>query len=673
MDVEVGFDPALHGKFGGVKTDCDKLAADLAQLAKDVNYVDFDEPQRSYAMTTSDSFTTFKSPSPQKQPQQQQQSNSPLAKKSEEHESGYSTLDDIQGQLSTNANGDIVSNSSAGKSQCTSYDNFLYQVAVREARAQARAAMNLTYGDPGMCLASRDATLCDPGYASLSECMEKAARHLSAGSGDSQMDMDCSDHSDKSVEAMSISSTSSDTNNKKSATAAGGGDTGTLLYAKAVVDKKAGCTQKKGEKDLYPPLPERRYSAMEASDSGVSDGHEDDLDLAAASKETGNGSRGDEDLSTLSPLQIQIPEEGVSSHCCSPRSPASRCHDDKGLTSGIATSPSLTSRCSSREDICTVLQKRAQEVMSADEGIVVTSSVKAAATNGMYGMNATQQRGKPDGKRRAGSSCSSSGGDGGQLVNTLASPELEPTHMTWDEVIHEAKVLGIPLNKPLPQALVVADGSKVKDFSSPAKLPEKKRSNLRDKFASFFGKKHHNHVSADDVTDAGQQCQVQGHHTKRRTSRRGHSDIELTSDEEWNMTSARSVCHQSAFSILPQQYRTSMHHRREKSQVSIGERLASPASSCQPLPRNAVTPPPRYMSQSCDRHLPCAVDPHGLPFACPTALMTSSSSSSKKVQRAHSCSFMRSVSAHLRRTPSGNSKSSLTSANTPGMFCYPMH
>ena len=631
LDMEVGFDPTIHGRFGG-KTDSDKLVADFAQLAKDVDYVDFDErQQRTYGSSEGvDKCSTFRATSPQKQ------SSSPLAKKNSENESGYATLDDINAQLKSSPTESVTE-----ESLCNSYDNYLYQIAVKEARANAsRAAVNLTYGDPSICLSAgnksfEDGVSYDPGYSSLTECSEKSVRHLSAGSGDSQIETDFCDNNEKIADAVLTEWKNVD-----------------AMYAKAAIDKKkANKTKydsvngegKKSDAELYPPLPERRYSSMETSDSGVSDGHEDDNESAEIvssigtdqnnetkenvidnSKNDGqvfepNGGQSKFDIASRvkSPLQIQIPEETVLSQGCSPRSIDSRGKDDKGLTSGIATSPSLTSRCSSREDINMVLQKRLQEVMSGDEGIVLSTS--KIVSNGLYDLSSSESAPECKKKREC-------------LVNTLASPEAEPTHMSWDEVIHEAKVLGIPLNKPLPQP------EKVKEFVSPAKVPEKKKSNFREKFTNFFGKKH-NHVSADDVTNAG----IKDKHR----SRRGHSDIELTSeDDEWN--SSRSVSH-SAISILPS-YMIRIHHKKNKSHHSIGERLASPG-----LQRNAVTPPPRYLSQSCDKHLPAD--------GTLSQVMTS-----KKVQRTHSCNFMRSVSANLRRTPSASSRSSLSSANTAGEF-----
>jgi hypothetical protein len=572
-----GFKPVVLRKLAAESSDCNKVYTDRTQLQLDgFNHVDFDEPQLCYSMTTCNSFTTFrsKSPSPQKV------SNSVLTQKFEERESGYSTLDDIQAQ----ANSDGERGNSC-QMQCNSYDNLLYQVAVREARAQAKVAMNMTYGDPGLCLPPADTNevaLCDPGYASLSECMEKTACLLPKSSGDSQLEMNCNDNDKSFIE------TSSASNNAKAIEA---------MYAKAVVNKKrvgqvkAGVDEKspvdgESDRDLYPPLPERRYNSMEASDSGVSDDHEDDGDVTTATSEG---------LHSCIPLHVQIVEAATASL-------------------GASTLEPIMPEYSLRNEVNP--NQQMLEATSADKNVAALSH---ASANNLHGRSCV---GEDD------------------LVNAMASSEVEPTHMTWDEVIHEAKVLGIPLNKPPPQLDV--EMIRVRDLAIPAKVTEKKRNSFRDKFASFFSKKHRNHVSADDVTDG---LGSHGHmeYNSRCSNRRGHSDIELTSDEEWS--SSRSVYHQSAFNVLSQQYGPCIsHNRRDRNQLSMGEHLASG-----PQPRKAITPPPRYLSHAL-------VGDSALPVLNQASSVATSSS--KKVQRTQSFSFTKSISASLRRTPSA-SKASL--------------
>ena len=84
-------------------------------------------------------------------------------------------------------------------------------------------------------------------------------------------------------------------------------------------------------------------------------------------------------------------------------------------------------------------------------------------------------------------------------TSTLASDSIEPTHMSWDEVLHEAKVLGIPLNKPFSSEFstntVPCSPSKSGDKN------KKKKNHIMDKLklAIFFNSKL-GHSSADDIS-----------------------------------------------------------------------------------------------------------------------------------------------------------------------------
>jgi hypothetical protein len=96
-------------------------------------------------------------------------------------------------------------------------------------------------------------------------------------------------------------------------------------------------------------------------------------------------------------------------------------------------------------------------------------------------------------------------------ANTLASDVIEPTHMSWDEVMHEARVLGIPLNKPLGSSKehLLLNAAPPSPSRSAVDEHRKKKGHLMDKLKlAIFSHSKSGRASADDINYS---CHKHGH------------------------------------------------------------------------------------------------------------------------------------------------------------------